>query len=232
MSTFQAKLVGFHDLAPEVRHFVLEVPGNHGFAYTPGQFVSITEPLHGQEITRAYSVASPPNGNRFELCLNRVQEGVFSPHLFQLSPGDTVHVQGPLGYFVPRNPISDSVFIATGTGIAPIRSILEHLLKSDEEHQFTLLFGVRHQAGLLYREEFDALAARHPNFRFWPTLSRPEASWRGRTGHVQRHLSEAIGERRDLDIYVCGLKAMVDDVRSRLKTAGFDRRHIIYEKYD
>ena len=63
-------------------------------------------------------------------------------------------------------------------------------------------------------------------------MSRPEDSWRGRTGHVQRHLSEAIGERRDLDIYVCGLKAMVDDVRSRLKTAGFDRRHIIYEKYD
>ncbi|MGA2600999.1 MAG: hypothetical protein ABSH09_28880 [Bryobacteraceae bacterium] len=78
----------------------------------------------------------------------------------------------------------------------------------------------------------EELAAKHSNFRFWPTLSRPTESWTGRTGHVQKHLAEAIGERRDLDIYICGLAAMVDDVRTQLKAMGFDRKQIIYEKYD
>ena len=76
------------------------------------------------------------------------------------------------------------------------------------------------------------MARTHANFRFWPTLSRPERGWTGRTGHVQRHLSEAIGERRDVNVFLCGLKAMVDDVRSILKSSGFDRKRIIYEKYD
>ena len=62
--------------------------------------------------------------------------------------------------------------------------------------------------------------------------SRPEPSWIGRTGHVQQHLLEAVGDRRDMDVYVCGLKAMVDDVRAQLKGMGFDRKQIIYEKYD
>ena len=76
------------------------------------------------------------------------------------------------------------------------------------------------------------LAGKYPNFRFWPTLSRAESSWTGRTGHVQTHLLEAIGDRRDLDVYICGLKAMVDDVRAILKGVGFDRKQIIFEKYD
>ena len=80
--------------------------------------------------------------------------------------------------------------------------------------------------------EFEELARKHPNFQFWPTLSRPETEWRGRVGHVQEHLFEAIGERRDVNVFVCGLKAMVDDVRSRLKAEGFDRKRIVYEKYD
>ena len=66
----------------------------------------------------------------------------------------------------------------------------------------------------------------------WPTLSRPDATWSGRQGHVQAHLAEAIEDRRDLDFYLCGLKEMVDDVRAVLKGLGFDRKQIFYEKYD
>jgi CDP-4-dehydro-6-deoxyglucose reductase len=113
-----------------------------------------------------------------------------------------------------------------------MRSMLEAWLGQDDPRQLTLLFGVRYEYGLLYRAEFEELASKHPNFRFWPTISRPEASWTGRTGHVQTHLVEAIGQRRDMDVYICGLKAMVDDVRALLKGMGFDRKQIIYEKYD
>lgn len=105
-------------------------------------------------------------------------------------------------------------------------------LAHPDAKQLTLLFGARHESTIYYRDDFDAWAKKYPNFRFWPTLSRPEPSWTGRTGHVQAHLLEAIGDRRDLDIYICGLKAMVDDVRAILKELGFDRKQIIFEKYD
>jgi NAD(P)H-flavin reductase len=71
-----------------------------------------------------------------------------------------------------------------------------------------------------------------PQLRFWPTLTQPGPDWGGRTGRVQAHLDEAIGGRRDIDIYLCGLQPMVDDVRQILKGMGFDRKQIRYEKYD
>ena len=83
-----------------------------------------------------------------------------------------------------------------------------------------------------FDDELKEMALRYPQFRFWPTLTRPEAGWKGRQGRVQAHLAEAIRERRDLDFYLCGLKEMVDEVRGILKGMGFDRKQIFYEKYD
>jgi CDP-4-dehydro-6-deoxyglucose reductase len=223
-------------LAPEVHHFEFEVPGVEIFHFTPGQFVSVVERLEGKEITRAYSIASPRDGNRFELCLNRVQDGIVSPYLFDLKPGDEVEMGEPLGYFTLRHPGHRSVFIATGTGIAPFRSmLLDHLPKT--QPRIALLFGVRYEHGLLYRDEFENLQSHYDTFRFLPTITRPSDGWTGRTGRVQAHLDEALAiqsfeDQSTIDVYVCGLKEMVDDVRRELKARGFDRKQIIYEKYD
>ncbi len=228
----QAKLVEVFEIAPDVKHFVFETLEGEPFPFLPGQFVSVSELVNGKQITRAYSIASAPNGNRFELCLNRVNDGVFSPYMFELKSGDAVDIRPPLGYFTLRTPPSDVILIATGTGIAPYRSMLLTEL-AKHERRFTLVFGIRHEPSIMYRGEFELMERDHPeHLRFWPTLSRPDPSWKGRTGHVQKHLDEAIGDRRDVDIYLCGLKLMVDDVRSRLKELGFDRKRIIYEKYD
>jgi ferredoxin-NADP reductase len=243
----QAKLIESVEVAPGLAHFVFEAQNGEspgpGFDFIPGQFVSFTAEISVTDaganapgikpITRAYSLASAPRigAGRFELCLNLAPEGLFSQHLFRMKPGDTVEMRPPLGTFVLRQPPRDSLFIATGTGIAPFRSILKAHLNASSP-QFTLLFGVRHESHLIYRAEFEELARQYPNFRFWPTLSRPDTSWNGRTGHVQPHLDEALQGRRDVDVYLCGLKLMVDDVRSRLRAEGFDRKQIFYEKYD
>ncbi len=211
---------------------MFEVPEVREFYFVPGQFVSFTELLGGRKITRPYSIASAPGGNRFEICLNLVQDGLFSPFLFSLAPGYEFEMSAPLGYFVLRDPGRDAVFVATGTGVAPFRSMLKAYLGHGDPYPVTLIFGVRYERNLLYRAELEDLARQHSNFQFWPTLSRPEASWTGRTGHVQQHLLEAFGQRRDLDVYICGLKLMVDDVRAMLKGIGFDRKQVIYEKYD
>jgi len=228
----KARLVESREVAPEIRHFVFEVQDSREFLFVPGQWVSFEEIVSGQPVTRAYSIASPPAGNRFDLCLNRVQDGHLSPYLFTLNPGDSVEMRGPFGTFVWREPAQDSVLVATGTGIAPFRAMLAPRLRKDHLHRITLLFGVRHEHALLYREEFEALERSHPNFHFWPTITRPTSSWNGRTGRVQEYLERAIGASRDIDVYICGLREMVDSVRAILKNMGFERRHIIYEKYD
>ena len=228
----KARLLESREIAPEIRHFIFETPDVRQFLFVPGQWVSFEETVNGESITRAYSIASPPSGNRFELCLNLVENGRLSPYLFSMHPGDTVEMRGPFGTFLFRDPPSDSLLVATGTGIAPFRAMLQSRLASHPAQQITLLFGVRHEESLLYRAEFDALARQYANFRFWPTLTRPGPHWKGRTGRIQQHLDEALGSRRDIDVYICGLHQMVDEVRAQLRSMGFDRKKMIYEKYD
>jgi CDP-4-dehydro-6-deoxyglucose reductase, E3 len=230
----RARLIQSVEIAPEVRHFVFEAPDVEKLSFTPGQFVSFTDTVGGKKITRAYSIVSAPNEtNRFELCLNLVTDGHLSPRLFSMLPGESVEMLPPLGLFVIRHPDRDAVLIATGTGVAPFRSILRAHL-NDGSRAFTLLFGVRHEHSLMYRAEFEEMARRYAHFRFLPTLTRPGPNWSGRTGRVQQHLAEALGTcpRGDVDVFLCGLKAMVDDVRNILKAMGFDRKQILYEKYD
>jgi CDP-4-dehydro-6-deoxyglucose reductase len=232
----KAKLLNWKELAPEVHHFEFEVPGVESFSFTPGQFVSVIDRDNGKEVTRAYSIASPRGGNTFALCLNRVPNGIVSRWLFELNLGDEVEIHEPLGYFTLRHPGRRAVFVATGTGIAPFRSmLLDHLPRTNPH--ITLLFGVRYPAGLLYRHDFEELATEYPNFHFIPTVTRPDENWNGRTGRVQAHLDDALAIRTpeeiaNIDVYICGLKEMVDDVRKQLKQRGFDRKQIIYEKYD
>jgi ferredoxin-NADP reductase len=228
----QARLLATRDLAPGVRHFEFDLPSVERFGFVPGQFMSLTAGIGEDEITRAYSIASAPDANRFALCLNEVEGGRFSPHLFGMTPGDEVTCHGPYGSFIFKRPASDSLLVATGTGIAPFRSMLQERLGQDREHRFTLIFGVRHEYGLLYREEWEAVAREYPNFDFRPTLTRPADGWTGGTGRVQGHVLEVLGERRDMDVYICGLKEMVNDVRALLKEKGVDRKRVVYERYD
>ena len=229
----KARLIESPEIAPDVRHFVFEACDVERLEFTPGQFVSLMDVVNGKKITRPYSLASVPNGtNRFTLCLNKLPEGIFSPHLFNLKPGDELEMRAPMGMFVVRDPARDCVFVATGTGIAPFRSLLHSHVKPGSPQKFTLLFGVRYQHTLMYRQEWEQMERDNPQFRFLPVLSRPDAAWTGRTGHVQAHLAEAIGDRRDIDVFLCGMKAMVDDVRSILKEMGFDKKQILFEKYD
>jgi ferredoxin-NADP reductase len=232
VAVLKARLVKSHDIAPEVKHFVFEVPDVEQLPYLPGQFVSFSRDFGDKKVTRAYSTASAPQANRFELCLNRVHDGLFSPFLFDLEPGATLDMKGPLGFFTWRSPVSDSILVATGTGIAPFRAMLHSYLEAGGGRAITLIYGVRYEESLLYRAEFERLQERHSNFTFLPTLTRPDESWRGLTGRVQAHTLELLGERRDMDVYICGLKAMVDDLRGQLKELNFDRRRIIFEKYD
>lgn len=219
----KARLLEWRELGPATRHFEFEAIDWNG-VFTPGQFLSLT----ADDITRAYSIASPPAGPRFGLCANLVSDGQFSPKLFALVPGDEIDFTGPYGTFTPRPGGSDSILVATGTGVAPFRAFLGGAF----EGNCTLILGTRHESGLLYDAEWRLLAQVRADFVYWPTLTRASPEWRGLTGRVQPHVMQALGERRDIDVYICGLHDMVNELRAQLKAAGLDRKRIVYEKYD
>lgn len=235
-SLFTARLVRARQLSEATRHLEMAVEGTARFDFVAGQFVSLKAQHEEREITRAYSIASPPRGdNTFDLCLNRVQEGFFSNLLCDLPEGEGVKFHGPHGFFVLKNPIRDSVFVATGTGIAPIRGMLHWLLADAPRHrncQFWLVFGVRYESDLYYNHEFIELAHAHPNFHYVPTLSRDNPTWTGARGYVQEHVARLAAGRSDMDAYICGLKDMVMANRELLKNLGWDRTSILYERFD
>lgn len=228
----QAFLRETKDLAPNIRLFRFEVPALESFHFLPGQWVSLFADINGKKITRAYSLASLPAGNTFEICLNLVPEGLFTPYLFSLSSGQSVSMKGPVGNFTLRDPKRECIFVATGTGVVPFRPILQQPSFLDSGTPATLVFGTRYEESLMFREEFEQLSEQFPNLRFIPTVTRPSKSWAGATGRIQPLLWDLLAGSTSPDVYICGLKDMVDDVREQLKLRGFDRKQIIYEKYD
>ena len=235
--TYKARLVQSSSLSEVTKHLEFEIPGADRFGFVAGQWLSFkqTKP-DGEELTRAYSIASPPGDNsRFALCLNRVQDGFMSNFLCDMKAGEEIQFHGPFGDFILRPPISDTVLIATGTGIAPFRSMLHWLLADESRHQgkqFWLVFGNRHEKDIYYHDEFLRLAAEHPNFHYLPTLSRSSADWRGLRGYVQEHVPATVQGRTGMHAYICGLDKMVTANRDLLKSLGWDRKQIRYEKYD
>ena len=248
--TLAARLIRSTPLSEFTKHLEFEVQAVARFGFVPGQWLSVkaTTP-EGDEITRAYSIASAPSANSdFAFCLNRVQNGFMSNYLCDLKEGAEIFFQGPFGDFILRPPLRDTLFIATGTGIAPFRSMVQGLFNQTVEHraadrsaaapvapvaqQLWLLFGARFEQDIYYREEFERLAAEHPNFHFMPTLSRGGPQWRGLRGYVQEHVKEVVGRRRDMRAYICGLDRMVSVNRELLKSLAWNRDLIRHEKYD
>ena len=245
-------------------HFDFVLPELENFDFAPGQFVSgVALDDKGKQQTRAYSIASAPRGNHFELCVNRVEEGFFSNHLADLPDltiGGTIQIHGPHGHFILHQPITDSILVATGTGIAPMRGFLQQLFPSDgsdksDGKQIWLVYGTRYETDIYYQAEFEALAAAHPNFHYLPTLSRAQESWTGLRGYVQDHVGRIIEERAarlgkplpvppvdssrpqselnfDIYSYICGLNNMVSGVRELLAGFGWHRKQIVFERYD
>lgn len=234
--SFATRLVRSTALSPQTKHLEFQVSGTKRFGFVAGQWLSFkTNKPDGEEITRAYSIASPPgDDNKFALCLNRVQDGFMSNFLCDVKVGEEISCQGPFGDFILR-ALRDTIFIATGTGIAPFRSMLHWLLADPARHQakqFWLLFGNRTEADIYYHEEFLKLAAQHPNFHYLPTLSRGAPEWQGLRGYVQEHVPGIVQGRSDMHAYICGLDKMIKANRELLKGLGWDRKSILYEKYD
>ena len=224
MQTNAAEVVRVHDLTHDVRELDLRLISPATLDFQPGQFISFEIPVEGSShpMTRAYSIASPPSQRSIlTVVFNRVDHGPGSTLLFGLKPGDQVHFKGPAGNFRLRDDAPRILlFVATGTGIAPIQSMLHTLLPKATPQVVTFLWVLRAQRDLYYQEELHELAVRHPMFHSTITLSRPDPGWTGPTGRVTALVQERVKTVDNLAVYLCGNGGMIKDVTDFLRLKG------------
>jgi len=188
---------------PITRRFWIRIAELEKFDFIPGQFVTLDLPIHEKvnKRWRSYSIASWPDGsNVFELVIVLDKEGIGTNYLFnQVTVGTNLTLRGPQGVFAIKEPISkDIVMICTGTGIAPFRSMLQHIYQQKIAHQtIYLVFGCRTKDDLLYHTELKALQNNMAGFRYLPTLSREE--WEGNTGYVHGVYERICEDKRPID---------------------------------
>ena len=235
---FDVRLESATMLSPNVRELRFVRLDQGPMAHAPGQWVSLILPLAEGEVRRSYSIASPPRADgSFEVAITHVNGGPGSTYLHAMEPGQTLRAIGPQGLFLRTPNVGPSLFVATGTGVTPLRSMLHAALDAGETNRMTLIFGVRTEADRLYQDELRALSAKHPHFHAEYTLSRPGDAWQGRHGYVQTHVRELYDQLAQggatPHVYICGLKKMIDGVRELLKNdMQLPRQQVHSERYD
>lgn len=228
----KGKVIRIENETYDTRRFWIQIEEMDSFDFKPGQFVTLDLPIHekSNKRWRSYSIASWPDGtNVFELLVVLDKEGTGTKYLFNdVSVGSILTLRGPLGVFVLKEPLDKDVFfICTGTGVAPFRSMIQHIINNKIPYKnIFLVFGCRTKADLLYYDEFKQLAA-HPGFHFETTLSREQ--WEGRTGYVHPIYESLCASRQPASFYLCGWRGMIHEAKDRILNMGYDKSAIHLE---
>ncbi len=226
-------------ITPLIQHLAFVPEDNAPIPFKAGQFMTLNIEGPNKILHRSYSIANAPGDNTIELACAYVEGGVATTLLFGLKPGDMVSASGPFGLFTLKEERPTRyVFIATGTGVAPYRSMLkdiqERFQNSHPELKVALVLGVRNRTELLFGEEFAAFEAAQPQFKFYACYSQsaPEnpRSFE-RSGRVQTVFNElALNPQNDI-VYLCGNPNMIDENFALLTEMGFDKKSVRREKY-
>jgi len=221
-------------LSHDVMALFLRLPAAEPFEFLPGQYIDIMLP-RGRR--RSFSIASPPHDARLlELHVRRVAGGEFTERLFAGDARATLlTIEGPLGHFVYRTAVAQAVpmlLIGGGTGFAPLKSILRHLIENGVSREMTLYWGVRAQRDLYALAALHDLERRSGQFRYVPVLSEPSPGWAGRRGFVHEAVIADIGELARYDVYASGPPAMIEAVRRELEQRGVPRERLSFDSFD
>jgi NAD(P)H-flavin reductase len=229
---FPVQLTKIDEYSSTVRnfHFQFDKPR---FDFIPGQFIMVEVPKEAEKpVRKPYSIASPPYfSEKIELCIKWVEGGFVSTWFFGLQLGDKISVQGPLGVFRLVEPLPEHlIFVATGTGIAPLRAQFLQLLHDGYKKQITFIFGNRYEDEIPFHQELLDLAKEHGNFTYLPVISRPK-SWQGEKGYVQEVLRKIFPNPKGNQVYICGLVPMVNDLKDCLIQLGYPKESVRFEKW-
>ncbi len=219
----------------DTKRFLIKVPELASFDFIPGQFVTLDLPIHEKpnKRWRSYSIASWPNGtNEFELLIVLNPTGIGTPYLFnEVSVGSEITFRGAQGVFTLHEPIEKDLYlICTGTGIAPFRSMVQHIHKNQLTYKnIFLIYGCRKKDNLMYAPELIQLQSVMKNFHYIPTLSREE--WEGKSGYVHDIYEELCKHTSPANFYLCGWRSMLDEAKERILKMGYEKKDIHQEIY-
>ncbi len=236
---FDSEVTQILDETDTVKRFFFKMLSFDNFDFKAGQFVMFDLPLNSKVNNRSYSIASNPLGNNeFELVVVLKPDGLGTNYLFNpelIKPGTHIKCSKALGKFTLDETTEKEIcFICTGTGIAPFRAMLLDLKRKGtlKDKKINLIFGCRFEKDILYRKEFEALAAEFPNFNYYPILSRQSDTWQGEKGYVHVVYERLYANKQPAIFYICGWKEMIMQARDNLQKMGYDRKEIKFELYD
>jgi CDP-4-dehydro-6-deoxyglucose reductase len=223
-----AKIDQLTYLTDDILKLCLRLPPKAQFRFIPGQYINL---IGKNGLQRSYSLASDSNGQVLEMHVRRVPNGIMSEHLFENAKvDDLLRISGPHGTFVLR-PLaeSDLIFVATGTGIGPVKSMIEQIesMPADQVPQsIKILWGMRRE-GEIYWSPRDKLR----QVDFIPVLSKAADSWNGERGYVQDVLFRSDVFTSQTYIYACGSEAMINATRSMALSAGLTEEHFYSDSF-
>lgn len=232
--TFPSKIHGLERLAPDVVKITLRLPPTQVMQYFPGQYVDVAwhDRARHDSVRRSYSLANAPGpDNLLELQVRRVPGGVMSDYWFGTARvNDLLQVKGPLGSFFLREAAARHVILlATGTGIAPVKAMLEQMATLAPEQaprSITLLWGGRVLADLYWNPLSVGVT-----LTYIPVLSRADADWAGARGYVQDVLLQRWSDFSGVAVYACGSDAMIDSAKTQLMVAGLHGKHFYSDAF-
>jgi|SaaInlStandDraft_1057018.scaffolds.fasta_scaffold33580_3 CDP-4-dehydro-6-deoxyglucose reductase, E3 len=205
-----SKISVIEKLTDNILKIVLRLPPNSNFNFNSGQYVNIIK----GNITRSYSIAnSSDHKNQLEFFIKNYENGLMSKYLFEEAKiNDLLRLEGPIGTFFLRGAsFKNIVFLATGTGIAPIKSILEGIDKSHEQYlnkNFWVIVGARYQEDLFWKPNLKNL-----HIKYIPVLSRQFNNWTGEKGYVQDIVLKQQIDLENTQVYACGSNDMINSAK-------------------
>jgi CDP-4-dehydro-6-deoxyglucose reductase, E3 len=230
-------------LSHDVMGLYLKLPAAEEFRFEAGQYIDIM--LSGGR-RRSFSIASPPHDSRpVELHVRRVDGGEFSSPLFETDRSNALlAIEGPLGQFVYRHGSAPMLLVGGGTGIAPLLSMMRHVIENGIERDMTLYWGVRCERDLYAEGTIEGLAARAAAaagrgspasaaaLRYVPVLSLPSPDWTGARGFVHEAVLKDIDDLSRYEVYTAGPPQMIAAVRREFARRGVGADRLYFDSFD
>ncbi len=235
---FKARVEKIEDLTHDIKGVRFKLIDPNQIKFKAGQYMQLhTKPYNKVKDTvyRAYSISSSPSDEGYlELIIRLVPGGICTTYVHEhLKEGDEVTLSGPYGDFYLRGNCNELVFVAGGSGLAPIRSLVLDILEKKINKRMVFFFGALSKKDLYYVEEFREIEAKHENFKFIPALSKPvpEDEWKGETGLITDVLAKHIPDASSKEAYLCGSPGMINACIKVFEDKGFKEEVIFYDKF-
>ena len=236
---YVCKCIDIKDLTYDMKQFRLELLDAETIDYIPGQYVQLLTPVYqgsDEEVYRAYSIASDPSQkNIIELIIRLMPNGICTTYCFNyLKVGDQMKINGPYGDFSLCETDAPIVFIAGGSGMAPINCILHHMKNTGNKRNAIYYFGANKVKDLFLVDEMKAFETQLNDFQFVPVVAAPEEeeSWNGQRGLVTEAVQQNLENASKCEAYLCGSPGMIDASIKILLELGMSEDRIFFDKFE